>query len=188
MPNSIQIGILVLAAVLILIAILGGNFKLFGAEVTATVSNRFLRFAAFALGTALLVIAIGLPAQQDPTPGLSPIASPMPTTTSPTPTATPTPTESPDGGPSIPPPETPDSIPDTCQVTIRNPLVSLMSEPDPFSQEIIRVPPRDYSPLGYETATFGPREQGWFRIEAEGRQGWIKDDTWTIERKSAQCP
>lgn len=54
MPQSIQIGLLVLGGVLILIAILGGNFKVFGAEVTATVSNVFLRFVAFLLGVFLL--------------------------------------------------------------------------------------------------------------------------------------
>ncbi|ASC72312.1 hypothetical protein XM38_032690 [Halomicronema hongdechloris C2206] len=183
MPDSIQIGILVLGAVLLLIAILGGNFKLFGAEVTATVSNRFLRFTAFALGTALLIIAIGLPAFESTPP------PPEPTpTASPTLTVSPTPTASPTATPSPPPPEpTPDGLSD-CRLTIRNPLVSLMSEPDQFSREIIRVQPGDYPALGYETASFGPQEQGWFMIEAEGRQGWIKDDTWTIERKSAQCP
>lgn len=169
MPDSIQIGLLVLGAVLLLIAILGGNFKLFGAEVTATVSNRFLRFTAFALGTALLVIAI------------APIVSEL--------NALPEQTQSANGGSST------ESTPEAslgglsaCQVTIRNPLVSLMSEPDTFSQELIRVPPGEYAPLEYETTTFGPQQQGWFMIEAEGRQGWIKDNTWTIERKSAQCP
>ena len=33
MPDSIQIGFLVLGAFLLLIGILGGNFKLFGSEV-----------------------------------------------------------------------------------------------------------------------------------------------------------
>lgn len=47
MPESIKIGAFVFGAILILIAILGGNFKLFGAEVAATVSNRWLRFVSF---------------------------------------------------------------------------------------------------------------------------------------------
>lgn len=61
MPEGIQIGLLVLGGVLILIAILGGNFKLFGAEVTATVSNVYLRFVAFLLGVFLLLCVVAAP-------------------------------------------------------------------------------------------------------------------------------
>ena len=55
MPPNVQIGLLILGGVLILIAFLGGNFKLFGAEVMATLSSRFLRFVAFLFGVLLLV-------------------------------------------------------------------------------------------------------------------------------------
>jgi hypothetical protein len=54
MPASIQIGLFTLGAVLILIGFAGGNFKLFGAEVAATISNRFLRFIAIVFGVVLL--------------------------------------------------------------------------------------------------------------------------------------
>ncbi|GEM_PF-1569688 len=57
MPASIQIGLFALGAVLILIGFAGGNFKLFGAEVAATISNRFLRFIAIVFGVVLLVAA-----------------------------------------------------------------------------------------------------------------------------------
>ncbi|MGG6237139.1 hypothetical protein ACQ4N7_00750 [Nodosilinea sp. AN01ver1] len=60
MPDSTQIGFLVIGGILILIAIVGGNFKLFGAEVASTVSNKFLRFVAFVLGVFLLILAVGL--------------------------------------------------------------------------------------------------------------------------------
>ncbi len=61
MPDNLKIGAFVFGAVLVLIALLGGNFKLFGAEVAATISNRFLRFVAFALGITFWVVAVHSP-------------------------------------------------------------------------------------------------------------------------------
>jgi hypothetical protein len=58
MPVSISIGLLVLGGVFILIGFLGGNFKLFGAEVTATISNRWVRFSATIFGLVLLIAAV----------------------------------------------------------------------------------------------------------------------------------
>lgn len=55
---TMQIGLLVLGGILVLIALLGGNFKIFGAEVVATTSNPFLRFIAFLLGTVLIIAAL----------------------------------------------------------------------------------------------------------------------------------
>ena len=78
MPENVRIAAFVFGAILVLIAILGGNFKLFGAEVAVTVSNRFLRFVAFALGTALLISAILSPGLfvQNPPSIKRPSASP----------------------------------------------------------------------------------------------------------------
>ena len=58
MPQNIQFGIFVLGGVLILIGILGGGFKLFGAEVFGTVSNPFLRFGAFFFGAILIIVSL----------------------------------------------------------------------------------------------------------------------------------
>ncbi|MEL6554616.1 MAG: serine/threonine-protein kinase [Cyanobacteria bacterium J06621_11] len=74
-----------------------------------------------------------------------------------------------------------------CIVTINNSLVSLMSEPDNFSQEITGVSPDDYYVLNSTTTTFVNRAQRWLQIEVGGRQGWIRDDTWTIAAKSSPC-
>lgn len=57
MPENIQIGLFALGSVLVLIGFAGGNFKLFGAEVAATISNRFLRFIAIVFGVVFLVVA-----------------------------------------------------------------------------------------------------------------------------------
>lgn len=75
-----------------------------------------------------------------------------------------------------------------CVITISNSLVALMSEPDTFSQQIIRVSPGEYPTLDYTETTFVSETQGWFRIEAEGRSGWVRNDTWTISGKTAGCP
>ena len=60
MPENLKIGVFVFGAILVLIAILGGNFKLFGAEVASNVSNRWLRFISFILGTALVILALDI--------------------------------------------------------------------------------------------------------------------------------
>jgi hypothetical protein len=58
MPDNLRICVFAFGAVLILVALLGGNFKLFGAEVASTVSNPILRFLALALGALLIALAI----------------------------------------------------------------------------------------------------------------------------------
>lgn len=78
MPGSISLGLLVLGGVLILVGFLGGNFKLFGAEVAATISNRWLRFAALAFGVVLLIVA-GMTSL----PSGSPVTSSSPAVTTP---------------------------------------------------------------------------------------------------------
>jgi hypothetical protein len=75
-----------------------------------------------------------------------------------------------------------------CRITIRHPLVALMREPDRLGQEMINVKPGDYTPLDHKMVSTMVREEGWFQIEAEGRRGWIANDTWTIEEKTQTCP
>jgi hypothetical protein len=57
MPESLTIGAFVFGAVLILVALLGGNFKLFGAEINATV-GRSLRAVALMLGLGFVGYAL----------------------------------------------------------------------------------------------------------------------------------
>jgi hypothetical protein len=85
MPASVQIGAIALGGVLVLIGLVGGNFKLFGAELAATISNSYLRFVAFAFGTFLIIAALNS-SGSTPTPSPSPISYPTP---GPTPTPTP---------------------------------------------------------------------------------------------------
>ena len=75
-----------------------------------------------------------------------------------------------------------------CILTITNSLVSLNSEPQNFSQELASVSPGEYIPVDYTVTNFGGlSNDGWFLIEAEGRRGWIKDNTWTIDSKTRAC-
>lgn len=186
MPENLKIGAFVFGAILVLIALVGGNFKLFGAEVAATISSRFLRFIAFVLGTTFLVVAMHSPNSGNvsviPTaPSLQPTQSlsSLPTPQSTQPSAFPT-NSSP-----VPPQDNSSSI---CVLTISNTLVPLMSEPERLGRQIARVEPSEYTPLSHKIIDRGLGEEGWFQIEVAGRKGWIVDDTWTIDSKSSLCP
>jgi len=54
MPPTTAVAVLVLAAIFLLIAFMGGHFKVFGAEISERISNKGLRWAAGFLGLGLL--------------------------------------------------------------------------------------------------------------------------------------
>ncbi|MGD0938969.1 MAG: SH3 domain-containing protein [Terracidiphilus sp.] len=58
MPQSIAVGLLVLGGVLLLVAITGGKFKIFGAEVDSAVSSAPVRLVAGLLGVGFIVISL----------------------------------------------------------------------------------------------------------------------------------
>ena len=87
MPDNLSIAVFVFGSVLILIAILGGNFEVFGYKTSGFVHNWWLRFFSFILGSFLLVLS--LRAQPIPVPTPTPTSTPTSTPT-PIPTATPT--------------------------------------------------------------------------------------------------
>ena len=62
MPDTLQTGSFVLGAVLLLIAILGGNFKIFSAEVSGTVGT-FVRWIAGLTGLVFVFLAFNPPGQ-----------------------------------------------------------------------------------------------------------------------------
>jgi len=57
MPANLEIGFFVFGAVLILIGLVGGHFKIFISNIPG-VSNPFLRLVAFILGIAFVMLAI----------------------------------------------------------------------------------------------------------------------------------
>lgn len=83
---------------------------------------------------------------------------------------------------------TTEAPPSGCVITIENSLVPLMSEPDPFSQQLIRITPGRYSTLDYTTATFAGSQQGWFKIDVDGHIGWVQDQIVFIAEKTGACP
>jgi len=59
MPQSLVIGFLVLGGVLLLVAITGGQFKLFGAEIEGAVSSKTIRLVSGVLGAVFILFCIG---------------------------------------------------------------------------------------------------------------------------------
>ena len=75
-----------------------------------------------------------------------------------------------------------------CILTITNSLVPLRIQPEEFAHELTRVKTGDYTSSDYKVTKFAAQDEGWFLIEAEGRKGWIRDDIWTINKKTKTCP
>ncbi len=99
MPQSLTIGLFVLGGVLLLIGILAGKFKIFGAEVAEKVEEPRIRWAAAILGLALIVTSISGYGQLDHKP-VPPKPTPVPSSTlRPAPTLKEMPTESPEPTP-----------------------------------------------------------------------------------------
>ncbi|NJR62704.1 MAG: hypothetical protein HC769_30270 [Cyanobacteria bacterium CRU_2_1] len=75
-----------------------------------------------------------------------------------------------------------------CVITISNPLVSLKNQPDTFSLDLVSVKPGTYPSSEHVFTSSSQTEEGWFKIKYEGRNGWIGNNTWSIESKSNSCP
>ncbi len=75
MPENLVIGLFVFGAVLILISLLGGGFKIFTIVVSSTISNPIIRILSFVLGITAVLLAL--------TPGVIPVLLPEPTSTPP---------------------------------------------------------------------------------------------------------
>lgn len=58
MPENLGIGFFVLGAVLILIALVGGRFKIFIAEISPAVTSPYVRIIAFALGVMFILLSL----------------------------------------------------------------------------------------------------------------------------------
>jgi len=58
MPENLIISLFVFGAVLILISILGGGFKIFSIAVSSNISSPFIRIIAFVLGMSAMLLAL----------------------------------------------------------------------------------------------------------------------------------
>lgn len=171
--------LLTLGILLMLVGLIG---QVKAKEIEVGTENPVVRVILLVIGVGFIYLALS----KDYLPGSGRATQVPPTSSAGEPTSGP-PVSS--GNPTSPPPTSPPAASTTgCVVTISNPLVSLMSEPDTFSQELVRVGPGEYATSDYTVTTFASQEQGWFQIEAEGRTGWIRNDTWTIAEKTSACP
>jgi len=59
MPSSVAIGLIVLGGVFLLVAIVGGNFSIFGAQISTKVTSGAMRFLAGILGLVFVALAVG---------------------------------------------------------------------------------------------------------------------------------
>ncbi len=75
-----------------------------------------------------------------------------------------------------------------CIITIKHGLVRLMEKPDNFGVAIKSLDPGDYVVLDQQRVDTGVSEQSWYRIDSEGRTGWIRNDPWGIEKSTGECP
>lgn len=87
------------------------------------------------------------------------------------------------------PPETATSTASGCIITVDHGLVPLKYEPGMFSADILRIPVGDYPVLSHAWTARAGAKQLWFKIEANGREGWVLGDNWSIaNRRGASCP
>jgi hypothetical protein len=95
-------------------------------------------------------------------------------------TSTPIPQQPPTVAPS-------ENNPTECILTITNPLVALRSQPGWPNPELAKIKPGQYTALNRMVVPFAGVNEGWFQIEAEGRKGWIPDNTIMIDSKTTAC-
>ncbi|NJK51787.1 MAG: hypothetical protein HC936_01505 [Leptolyngbyaceae cyanobacterium SU_3_3] len=60
MPETFAIGIFVASIIFILIGVLGGEFKIFGAEISKTISNPILRTISGFFGGFLFLVSVSV--------------------------------------------------------------------------------------------------------------------------------
>lgn len=185
MPDSVAIAAFVFGAILILIAIIGGEFKLFGSEISKSITNRGLRFFCFFFGAALLVFALGIEL-----PPLSALA-PTPNDETPTPEITIVPDQT-STSESISTleitPETPPSNLSDCVVTVTHDFANFSDRPSHDARVLGGVEKGEYRVLDYRLASWAGREEMWYQIQHNGKPGWIEDSPIIIGSKTASCP
>jgi opacity protein-like surface antigen len=158
MPENLTIGFFAFGAVLILISLLGGGFKIFTFVITSTISNPFIRLTAFVLGIGSLAVALG--------PAMSPSLVPDPIYTS-------TPVKSVNYQPSPQPnpivlQSTQTSIPPTQTVP---PPVLIIDTPTPPMPN-----PTEFVISYWQNVSDGRYERAWVQLSPRFRQSAHNND------------
>ncbi len=181
MPDSVAIAVFVFGAILILIAIIGGEFKLFGSEISKSITNRWLRFFCFFFGAALLVFALGikLPSPSATAPSFNDEAPTPERTLKPSPTPTPT-SESTS--------ETLSPNSSNCVITVTHFFANFSDRPSHDARVLGRVEQGKYEVLNNKLASWAGREEMWYQIQHNAKLGWIADNPIIIGSKTASCP
>lgn len=67
--------------------------------------------------------------------------------------------------------------------------MSLHDKPERSSRKLIKLPTGNHKVLDHRLVSFGGlRDDSWFQLEVNGREGWIINDTWSIDSKTDECP
>jgi hypothetical protein len=180
MLDNLVIGVFILGSFLLILAIAGGGFKLFGGEFSNTINNVRLRIFSGILGMIFILVAFIDPTNiiPDTTSGTLSFSTTQPvnlTTIPPIPTNT------------LRPSQEAQQIPTGCVINITFPFVTIKSEPSIRSEDIIQASEGEHAVLAYERVTFAGEQQIWFQIADKGRGGWVHYQAMTME-KGAECP
>lgn len=74
-----------------------------------------------------------------------------------------------------------------CSVDVTFPFAEIRDEADHGSLVVSAVPEGTYAVSESTVASWGGRDERWFRLEVDGRTGWILDDPMLLT-KSGACP
>lgn len=158
MPESVGIGLFVLGAVLMLIALVGGKFKIFVAEISPAVTSPFVRLIAFALGMIFIFLSLN-PAMIS--------AALAATTNTPPPFAT-------EGPQSIPQP-TQTSVPATS--TSLSPTSTNLPPTDSYVSPTLPSPsPAEFVLSYWQNVSNGRYENAWMQLSPRFQQAAHRGD------------
>jgi hypothetical protein len=88
-----------------------------------------------------------------------------------------------------PGPSTTEPRPDTtgCVIRVDHIGARISEKPSHDARELASVPAGEYPTFGFTVANWAGRNEGWFLIKVNGRQGWIVDNGILITDKSSAC-
>ncbi|MEW6471352.1 MAG: hypothetical protein AB1679_03690 [Actinomycetota bacterium] len=74
-----------------------------------------------------------------------------------------------------------------CVIRVDHIGARISEKPSHDARELASVPAGEYPTFGFTVANWAGRNEGWFLIKVNGRQGWIVDNGILITDKSSAC-